>query len=182
MRTSRLTLSLPSTRNWKRRMGALFAKDIWRRKVERKWQKSGKHAGLCCKVQCSRIIMVRRNASFFFFFLFFCSIFYAEKGDLQAAGVVPVGNCTVALADENLVTRKEANVFLVLTCFEKGRKNAFVISTRYRNYFLVAKDEFELAKWMGHIEQVKVPLIYFCFWLFLFLCGKKRLARKLLEA
>ncbi len=51
------------------------------------------------------------KCQFFFFFLFFCSIFYAEKGDLQAAGVVPVGNCTVALADENLVTRKEANVF-----------------------------------------------------------------------
>ncbi len=67
--------------------------------------------------------------------------YYKERGDLQAAGVIPVGNCSVSIADDRI-----------------GKKNSFEISTRYRNYFLVAKDEFELAKWMKHIEQVKVGL------------------------
>lgn len=39
----------------------------------------------------------------FSFFLFSFFLSFQERGDLQAAGVVPVGNCTVALADENLV-------------------------------------------------------------------------------
>jgi hypothetical protein len=65
--------------------------------------------------------------------------YFKERGDLQAAGVIPVGNCSVGLAEDKI-----------------GKKNSFEISTRYRNYFLVAKDEFELAKWMKHIEQVKV--------------------------
>lgn len=61
--------------------------------------------------------------------------YFKDPADPQAAGVIPVGNCSVTLAEEKL-----------------GKKNAFEISTRYRNYFLVAKDEFELAKWMRHIE------------------------------
>ncbi len=67
---------------------------------------------------------------------------------------------------------------LVLTCFEKGRKNAFVISTRYRNYFLVAKDEFELAKWMGHIEQVKVHCFILIFGCSYFCVEKKKVGSK----
>ncbi len=67
--------------------------------------------------------------------------YFKERGDLQAAGVIPVGNCSVGLAEDKI-----------------GKKNSFEISTRYRNYFLVAKDEFELAKWMKHIEQVKVGI------------------------
>lgn len=102
--------------------------------------------------------------------------YYKDPVDPQAAGVIPVGNCSVTLAEEKL-----------------AKKYAFEIATRYRNYFLVsvptrcastcpydtlscalghvddataidlfvllacfvqvAKDEFELAKWMRHIEQ-----------------------------
>ena len=65
--------------------------------------------------------------------------YYKERGDEQAAGVIPVGHCSVALAEDKI-----------------GKKNSFEISTRYRNYFLIGKDDFEVAKWMQHIEQARV--------------------------
>ena len=64
--------------------------------------------------------------------------YFKERGDEEAAGAIAIGSCSVGLAEAKI-----------------GKKNSFEIATRYRNYFLVAKDEFEAAKWMQHIEQAK---------------------------
>ena len=50
-------------------------------------------------------------------------------------GVIPVEDCSVNIADESI-----------------KRKFCFVVCTRYRNYFLEAADQFEMAGWIESIR------------------------------
>ena len=74
------------------------------------------------------------SLSSFFFFLFLINGCKNEQ-DPATLGVISLENCSVALADESI-----------------KKKFCFVVSTRYRNYFLQAPDQYDLAGW---IESIK---------------------------
>eukprot|EP01102_Stenamoeba_stenopodia_P020164 TRINITY_DN776_c0_g1_i2.p1 TRINITY_DN776_c0_g1~~TRINITY_DN776_c0_g1_i2.p1 ORF type:complete len:104 (-),score=28.96 TRINITY_DN776_c0_g1_i2:255-566(-) len=57
----------------------------------------------------------------------------------RSTGVVPLADCSVLFVDENVIRKK----------------NCFQVTTRFRNYFLVAKDEFDMASWMEAINIAK---------------------------
>ncbi len=61
--------------------------------------------------------------------------YFKDPVDPQAAGVIPVGNCSVTLAEEKL-----------------AKKYAFEISTRYRNYYLVRVECFRAL--LGRVARV----------------------------
>lgn len=50
-------------------------------------------------------------------------------------GVIPLEGCSVNIADDAM-----------------KRKFSFVVSTRYRNYFLAASDQFDMAGWIESIR------------------------------
>ena len=62
--------------------------------------------------------------------------YFKNPGDVVPLGVIPIQNCSVAIAEEKL-----------------DKKCTFEIFTRIRNWFLNAKDEYEMAKWMKSIEK-----------------------------
>jgi len=67
----------------------------------------------------------------------------AFRHGLEPAGAIPLSGCSVVFAEEKM--KKQF-------CFE--------ISTRFRNYFLVAENELDLAGWMqsvGHAASVEAP-------------------------
>jgi len=61
--------------------------------------------------------------------------YYRSDNDEEPVGIIPLEGCAVSIADESL-----------------KRKFTFVISTRYRNYFLQAEDQFEMAGWVESIK------------------------------
>ena len=61
---------------------------------------------------------------------------YYKPSERVPAGVIPLENCSVTISDESL--------------FKKPF--CFVISTRCRNYFVQARDQYEMACW---IESIK---------------------------
>lgn len=61
--------------------------------------------------------------------------YYKAKEDAEPAGVIALENCSVSIVDESI-----------------RRTHCFIISTRYRNYFLQAPDQYDMACW---IESIK---------------------------
>jgi len=59
----------------------------------------------------------------------------ASQEESEEIGVISLEGCSVSIADESL-----------------KRKYCFVVSTRYRNYFLQASDQYDMACW---IESIK---------------------------
>ena len=63
--------------------------------------------------------------------------------------MVPLENSTTSIADDSL-----------------KKKFCFVVSTRYRNYFLQATDQYEMAGWIESINfhsEKKVAVDKVCF-------------------
>lgn len=61
--------------------------------------------------------------------------YYRTEQDENPIGMIPLEGCLVNNADESL-----------------RRKHCFVLSTRFRNYFLEASDQFEMAGWIESIR------------------------------
>ena len=61
--------------------------------------------------------------------------YYRSEQDESPVGVIPLEGCSVNIGDKSL-----------------KRKFLFVVCTRYRNYFLEAADQFEMAGWIESIR------------------------------
>jgi len=61
--------------------------------------------------------------------------YFRTEQDETPIGMIPLESCSVNIADESL-----------------KRKNCFVLSTRFRNYFLEAADQFDMAGWIECIR------------------------------
>lgn len=61
--------------------------------------------------------------------------YYRSEQDENPVGVIPLEGCSVNIGDKSL-----------------KRKFLFVVCTRYRNYFLEAADQFEMAGWIESIR------------------------------